>query len=296
MKPFSIKQVPLPILIFLGVLLVFLAYGGYRYYTLNKEYKSAKAELGNKISDIERIEKKISDIELEKTSLSDALYAEQSKNAIFKDQIDEITGTIGTLEKLSQTDPELLKKYSKVYFLNEHYEPSKLANIDSKYLSDSEDEQFIHSEVRPFLKKLLDSAANKDLNLKIVSGFRSFGEQTYLKSGYAVTYGAGTANQFSADQGYSEHQLGTTVDFTNSAIGATLTDFEKSAEYAWLLANAYKYGFILSYPEGNAYYQYEPWHWRFVGDKLAKKLHQDKANFYDMDQREIDQYLINLFD
>ena len=293
MKITDIKQIPLPVLIFLGVFLVFLGYGGYRYYSLNNEYKSVKAELENKISELEN---KITEAKLEKTSLSDALYAEQSKNAIFKDQIDDISGTIGTLEKLSQTDPELLKKYSKVYFLNEHYEPSKLVNIDSKYLMDSNDEQLIHSEVRPFLKKLLDSAANKGLNLKIVSGFRSFGVQASLKSSYTVTYGAGTANQFSADQGYSEHQLGTTVDFTNSVIGAALANFEESDEYKWLVANAYKYGFILSYPDKNSYYQYEPWHWRFVGDKLAKKLHQDEANFYDMDQREIDRYLINLFD
>lgn len=293
MKPFSIKQIPPPVLIFLGVLLVFIFFGGYRYYTLGKEYKTTKSQLENQIAGLEN---KIAEAEFEKTSLNDALYAEQSKNSAFKAQIDEISGTIGTLEKLSQTDPELLKKYSKVYFLNEHYEPSRLVNIDSKYLFDGEDEQSIHAEVRLFLKKLLDSAANKGLNLKIVSGFRSFGEQTYLKSGYSVIYGAGTANQFSADQGYSEHQLGTTVDFTNHTIGATLNEFEKSAEYAWLTANAYKYGFTLSYPEGNAYYQYEPWHWRFVGVKLAKKLHQDEENFYDMDQREIDQYLINLFD
>jgi D-alanyl-D-alanine carboxypeptidase len=86
-----------------------------------------------------------------------------------------------------------------------------------------------------------------------------------LKSQYRVTYGAGTANSFSADQGYSEHQLGTTVDFTTPKVGGTLTGFDKTDSYKWLQNNAYKYGFILSYPSSNGYYIFEPWHWRFVG-------------------------------
>ena len=108
-------------------------------------------------------------------------------------------------------------------------------------------------------------------------------------------YGSG-ANSFSADQGYSEHQLGTTIDFTTEEIGASSSVFGKTTAYQWLLENAYKYGFILSYPEANKYYQFEPWHWRFVGRGLAEKLHQEGKNFYDLDQREIDEYLISFFD
>ena len=111
-----------------------------------------------------------------------------------------------------------------------------------------------------------------------------------------MTYGAGTANSFSADQGYSEHQLGTTVDFTNPTIGAMLTSFEKSMGYAWLQKNAYLYGFSLSYPKGNTHFVFEPWHWRYVGVELAKKLHDEGKTLYDLDQRDIDTYLIKFFD
>jgi D-alanyl-D-alanine carboxypeptidase len=111
-----------------------------------------------------------------------------------------------------------------------------------------------------------------------------------------VTYGAGTANQFSADQGYSEHQLGTTVDFTTSSVGATFSGFEDTESYRWLRDEAHRYGFVLSYPPNNSYYQFEPWHWRFVGVDLAQDLHQDDTYFYDLDQREINEYLITLFD
>ena len=81
-------------------------------------------------------------------------------------------------------------------------------------------------------------------------------------------YGSG-ANSFSADQGYSEHQLGTTVDFSTSSLGGSLNGFDQTEAYEWLDKNAHRFGFILSYSKDNAYYIYEPWHWRFVGKDLA---------------------------
>jgi LAS superfamily LD-carboxypeptidase LdcB len=100
----------------------------------------------------------------------------------------------------------------------------------------------------------------------------------------------------SADQGYSEHQLGTALDFTTRALGAGFTSFAKTEAYSWLQANAYKYGFVISYPEDNTYYQFEPWHWRFVGVSLATMLHEEGQNFYDVLQSKIDAYLIKIFD
>jgi len=141
----------------------------------------------------------------------------------------------------------------------------------------------------------LGEAEADGINLWILSAYRSFGTQSSLKSGYKITYGSG-ANAFSADQGYSEHQLGTTVDFTTSGIGGGFTGFENTEAYQWLLDNAHRYGFTLSYPKGNAYYIFEPWHWRFVGTELARDLHGQDKGFYDLPQREIDEYLLNLFD
>ena len=210
-------------------------------------------------------------------------------------QIEGIQGTVGILEKLSQTDPELLKKYSKVYFLNDNYVPETFIKIEPKYTYDSQKDYLIYAKIWQFLQDLLIAAENATIQIKIISAYRSFGTQSELKSSYTMIYGSG-ANKFIADQGYSEHQLGTTLDFTTSEIGATYLIFEKTPAYQWLLENAYKYGFILSYPENNKYYQFEPWHWRFVGRGLAEKLHQEGKNFYDLDQREIDQYLISFFD
>jgi len=220
---------------------------------------------------------------------------EKNRMDSFASQIGDIQGTVGILERLSQTDPELLKKYSKVYFLNENYVPETFVKIPSKYTYDPAEDYLIYAKIWLFLRDLLIATENAGIDIQIISAYRSFGTQSGLKSSYTMIYGSG-ANEFSADQGYSEHQLGTAVDFTTSEIGVTFLNFEKTPAYQWLLGNAYKYGFILSYPEGNQYYQFEPWHWRFVGRALAEKLHQEGKNFYDLDQREIDQYLISFFD
>lgn len=211
-------------------------------------------------------------------------------------QVGKVEASVGTLEKLSQTDPELLKQYSKVYFLNEHYVPAALSPIDPQFVLANGQQLFIHSNVAPFLEKLLSDAESNQFGLRVVSAYRSFGQQSMLKKNYKFIYGAGTANQFSADQGYSEHQLGTAVDFGVAQNKNQFTGFENTPEYSWLVANAYKYGFVISYPPHNSYYVYEPWHWRFVGLSLALYLHNNNLYFYNIDQRKAESYLGSIFD
>lgn len=220
---------------------------------------------------------------------------EKKKNDDFEDQIHKISGTVGVLDKLSKTDKELLVKYSKVYFLNEHYIPAKTVPIEKKYLYNEAVTKSINAQVEPYLNDMIDAALDDGVKIWVSSAYRSFKEQGGLKGAYTATYGTG-ANTFSADQGYSEHQLGTTLDFTTEGIGGGLDGIDATAAYTWLQKNAYKYGFVLSYPKGNAYYVFEPWHWRFVGKDLARDLHTANANFYDWDQRKIDTYLISIFD
>lgn len=267
---------------------------------LKKDAISAKNDLkelkDSSEQEIEKLKSEIENLETDRDTLQERLEEEKERNDDFFDQIADITGEVEILDKLAKTDEELLQKYSKVYFLNEHYVPGKLSNIDDEFLANEEKPLQFHGDAYPFLEDLLEDAKDDGLDLRVTSAFRSFGTQSALKNAYTVTYGAGTANQFSADQGYSEHQLGTTVDFTTPDLNGAFDPFANTEEYGWLKDNAYKYGFILSYPEGNSYYQYEPWHWRYVGKKLAKYLHNEDLNFYDVDQRKIDEYLVTLFD
>lgn len=267
---------------------------GYLNYRLSQD----KLHLGETKKSLEKsissLQEDLAEMKAERDSFEQNYSDEKQKLDDLGVQLGSTKETVGVLEKLYQTDSELLKKYSKVYFLNENYVPAKLVKVDEKYVYSSKQDQLILDKIWPFLQKLLDDATNAGVDILIVSAYRSFGEQAGLKSSYLVTYGTG-ANKFSADQGYSEHQLGTAVDFTNSKIGANLSSFGKTQTYQWLEENTYKYGFILSYPENNSYFKFEPWHWRFVGRELAGKLHEENKYFYDLDQRLLDTYLISLF-
>lgn len=241
-------------------------------------------------------------LEERNAALSEMLYDVQkqfthldNRMQAFGSEVRDLTGSVEGLSKLATTDPELLQKYSKIYFLNENYLPADLTPVSELYDHKNGKQALILTQVKPFLEELLKDADRAGTPARVLSAYRSFAEQEMLKGLYTVRYGSG-ANQFSADQGYSEHQLGTAVDFTTDVLGDDLTGFVDTRAYQWLLGNAYKYGFVLSYPQGNAYYMFEPWHWRFVGKDLAKHLHEEGKAFYDLDQRVLDAYLGTLWD
>lgn len=84
---------------------------------------------------------------------------------------------------------------------------------------------------------------------------------------------------YSAYPGTSEHQTGLCVDFITSAMTSLDTTFANTAAFAWLSNNAYRFGFILRYPEGKediTGYTYEPWHYRFVGREAATDIYLGK--------------------
>ena len=116
---------------------------------------------------------------------------------------------------------------------------------------------------------LMVNDANKDsIILRSVSDYRSFEQQSKLEDVEDVKF---------VKAGSSEHQTGLAYDL----IGEDYTlkyklDFSKSKEYKWLMDNAYKYGFVLRYPEGKkdiTGLSFAPWHFRYVGIDLAKILH-----------------------
>lgn len=239
--------------------------------------------------------KQVKDFELLVASTTQDWQMELKRNDQLAEQISGLATSVQALDKLSKTDKELLKKYSKVYFLSEHYIPERLATITPEFLYPERENLRIHSAVQNYLEQMLREASSSNHQILIVSAYRSFSEQASLKNGYKINYGSG-ANKFSADQGYSEHQLGTTVDLSLATLGPTTLNFGETTAYRWLIDNAHRFGFVLSYPPNNLYYQYEPWHWRFVGVALATKLKQEEKYFYNYPQRLIDSYLASIFD
>jgi len=297
--PIPQKEVKIQIATSITLFLLIIGLGGFTEYRYRQIQNANKTLVSGMATESEAreatLQAKLSALQNQSANISSSFQSQAATSAELEDKLNDISGTVGNLDKLSKVDARLLQKYSKIYFLNENYLPARLTTIDQEYtLEENRTYQFLN-QAYPYLKDLFEAAKDDDIDLLAASAYRSFGTQGALKSEYKISYGSG-ANTFSADQGYSEHQLGTTIDFSTKAVGGTFSKFEKDPAYTWLVENGYKYGFILSYPKGNTYYVSEPWHWRFVGTDLAEDLRNDNKYFYDLDQRDIDKYLVKLFD
>ena len=107
----------------------------------------------------------------------------------------------------------------------------------------------------------------------VFSGYRSFETQERLYQYWVVELGPEEAARSSALPGYSEHHLGTAFDINAYEFkGDVWKEFGDSPPGQWLAENAYRFGFVMSYPKGKeaeSGYIYEPWHFRYVGVEVA---------------------------
>jgi D-alanyl-D-alanine carboxypeptidase len=119
------------------------------------------------------------------------------------------------------------------------------------------------------------AAAGKG-TLVLNSGFRTYKNQQGLYNRTRDTRGLAVAEKLSARPGHSEHQLGLAADFSAKDQGCVIMAcFGKTEAGTWLAENAHQYGFVLRYPKGYkpiTGFQYEPWHFRYVGVELATEM------------------------
>lgn len=129
---------------------------------------------------------------------------------------------------------------------------------------------------------MLAAATAQGIYLVPLSGFRSVEDQEYLFFDIKAERGqsATTRAEVSAPPGYSEHHTGYAIDIGDANYPDThlQVNFETTPAFQWLARNAARYSFELSFPEGNPQgIQYEPWHWRFVGDPDSlETFYQDR--------------------
>ncbi len=160
--------------------------------------------------------------------------------------------------------------------LKKEYVPNNLVNITVSSTKSGEN-NLIRSDVLPNLEKMFADAKSQNIHLIITSAYRSYYTQQTLFNNYVENYGREEAMKFSAPPGASEHQSGLVVDIgeINGPYDNFSIEFANSDSGKWLANNAYKYGFILRYPEGKesiTTYQFEPWHYRYVGTEQAKDI------------------------
>lgn len=139
--------------------------------------------------------------------------------------------------------------------------------------------QKVDSRIYPDLQEMFDAMRAEGIYPTVREGYRTAEEQQevleeriqrYMNEGYSRSRAERTAKKWVAVPGTSEHQLGIAVD-----INADKTRSTNDEVYIWLAENAYKYGFILRYPQGKEDItgaEYEPWHYRYVGVEAAEEI------------------------
>jgi len=127
------------------------------------------------------------------------------------------------------------------------------------------------------LKALVGAGRKAGVRLAVESAYRSEARQKRTFARWVRTSGKAEARRFSARAGHSEHQLGTAIDFKAAGGGSPWTPaFARSRHARWLAANAWRFGWIQSYPpdaQAETCYGAEAWHYRYVGRDVAAEVH-----------------------
>ena len=167
--------------------------------------------------------------------------------------------------KISLLDP--------IYMLPRGYVPGNLVSVANANIQGSGK---VRQVVIDDLAAMAAAARQHGTPIKVTSAYRSWGEQRTLFQREVERYGLKNARESVARPGHSEHQLGTTIDFTSGNKKAwAYSDWARTPAGQWMRNNAWKFGFVLSYPNGykaKTCYRYEPWHFRYVGPEMAADI------------------------
>ncbi|MBD8923580.1 D-alanyl-D-alanine carboxypeptidase family protein [bacterium] len=167
---------------------------------------------------------------------------------------------------------------NKYYLLTKDYVPDDLVNVSQTYSWGSN--QRVRKVAYDAFLDMWEQAKTDGFYLMISSSYRSYEEQEIVYNNYKKQ-GTKYADSLAARPGASEHQTGLTLDIF-SKTNSNRQTFKDSEEAKWLLDNSYKFGFILRYPENQVNvtgYNYEAWHFRYVGKNIATYIHDNNISF-----------------
>jgi zinc D-Ala-D-Ala carboxypeptidase len=161
-----------------------------------------------------------------------------------------------------------------IYHLPATYAPGDLVDSATAGLNDG---HAVREIIVADLRAMTADARAAGAPIALVSGFRSHAQQEKTFAYWVSIGGYAEALRTSARPGHSEHQLGTAIDVTSEGGSPPweYTDWGATAAGAWMADNAWRYGFVMSYPTGSferTCYDYEPWHYRYVGRDLAAQI------------------------
>ena len=289
------KSVKITIFIIFIILIFIIFFVNYKKHTSTISYKLGK--LGYDKEEIETIktldhskqediltkdyDKNIAEFLKEKYFIYDNLdryikYKKLNPN----DKISDIVSLVNVnrdrdyYTEMNKTNIELenLILVNKYYQLDKDFKFDDIVEVSNRHCYG---EQSIRKEAYDKFIEMFNAAKLENLTIIINSSYRPYDYQENLWNRYARENGEEWADKYAARAGSSEHQTGLAIDVTTYN-AKQQGDFEKTDEFTWMTNNAYKYGFILRYPkdkENITGYSYEPWHYRYVGKKVAEEIH-----------------------
>lgn len=165
---------------------------------------------------------------------------------------------------------------NKEYPMSSSYIPYMVEPKVEIYHKGINERRYLQPIAAEALETMFAAAEEDGLHLVMRCGFRSYKLQKSIYFWNLKTYGYYEVTRYHALEGTSEHQTGLAVDLCCEATDYNNNyDFLKTPEYEWMLENAHFYGWILRYPEDKTDitgYNFEPWHFRYVGVELATYL------------------------
>lgn len=175
-----------------------------------------------------------------------------------------------TTKDFSQT--MIVNKYNR---LDESFVPPDIVKISSGC---SRNAQYLSKIAADEFEKMCADSKKDKIYILANSSYRSYKSQKETYDYYYKLYGEKYVLKYVATPGFSEHQTGLAVDIASK----NYSPFKLSQEYKWVIKNAYKYGFILRYPEKKEYitgFNPESWHFRYVGIDAAKYIYEKNITF-----------------
>lgn len=179
-----------------------------------------------------------------------------------------------------KNEANLLVLANKDFSLQPTYAPTDLVVPDVKFSFGDQKIEKAHMRktAADHLKEMFQAAQQDGHTLFAVSGYRSYKRQQQVFQAEVSSKGDKAAREAVAFPGTSEHQTGLAMDISSESQSYELTSaFGETPEGKWLMKNAHQFGFILRYMKGKeaiTKYEYESWHYRYVGKDAATIIYQ----------------------
>lgn len=207
-------------------------------------------------------------------------FLDSRGNLIYREVIINPQGALVALpswadSKYLSSGDDLLVQVNREFKLPQDYVPQDLLILSDLGIRTWFPTQ-LRQEAALELQKMTQAIQAAGLDYLITSGYRSFADQLRIYNEKVSAFGStDVADRISSRPGYSEHQLGTTIDIVTSENGYSTGAFELTRLSNWLKEHAHEYGFVMSYnsQSGEASgFIYEPWHYRYIGGASAAEF------------------------